>query len=81
MRCQTAARRGWPIRARLGLLGRHPWLMFGFGLAVWGCLFVPLLNLAFMPLSVAGGTLLFLDLEGRSRPPATPRSAADEAAM
>jgi CysZ protein len=58
-----AARRGWPIRARLSLLGSHPWLMFGFGLAVWGCLFVPLLNLAFMPLSVAGGTLLFLDLE------------------
>jgi CysZ protein len=62
-----AARRGWPIRARLALLGRHPWLMFGFGLAVWGCLFVPLLNLAFMPLSVAGGTLLFLDLEASAR--------------
>lgn len=58
-----AARRGWPIRARLALLGRHPWLMLGFGLAVWACLFVPLLNLFFMPLSVAGGTLLFLDVE------------------
>jgi uncharacterized protein involved in cysteine biosynthesis len=32
------------------------------------CLFVPLLNLAFMPLAVAGGTRLFLDLE-RERPP------------
>jgi CysZ protein len=62
-----AARRGWPIRARLALLGRHPWLMFGFGLAVWACLFVPLLNLFFMPLSVAGGTLLFLDLEAGTR--------------
>jgi CysZ protein len=61
-----AARRGWPIRARLALLGRHPWLMFGFGVAVWACLFVPLLNLVFMPLSVAGGTLLFLDIEARS---------------
>ena len=62
-----AARRGWPIRARFALLGRYPWLMFGFGLAVWGCLFVPLLNLVFMPLSVAGGTLLFLDLEAGTR--------------
>jgi uncharacterized protein involved in cysteine biosynthesis len=41
--------------------------MLGFGFAVWACLFVPLLNLVFMPLSVAGGTLLFLDLEAGIR--------------
>jgi uncharacterized protein involved in cysteine biosynthesis len=58
-----ATRRGLSLRERFGLLGRYPLRMLGFGLAVWACLFVPLLNLVFMPLSVAGGTLLFLDLE------------------
>ena len=58
-----ATRRGHSLRQRFGLLGRHPLRMLGFGFAVWATLFVPLLNLVFMPLSVAGGTLLFLDLE------------------
>ena len=58
-----AARRGYSIRQRFRLFMKRPLLMWGFGLAAWGCLFIPLLNLAFMPLSVAGGTLLFLDLE------------------
>jgi len=58
-----ASRRGLDLRARLALFLRRPWLMLGFGLAVWGCLFVPILNLAFMPIAVAGGTRLFLDLE------------------
>jgi CysZ protein len=58
-----ASRRGLGIRARLSLFSRRPWLMLGFGVAVWGCLFVPILNIAFMPIAVAGGTRLFLDLE------------------
>ena len=58
-----AARRDWPIGRRLGLLRRYPRLMLGFGLGVWALLFVPLLNLLFMPAAVAGGTLMFLDLE------------------
>jgi CysZ protein len=58
-----ATRRGHSLRQRFGLLGRYPLRMLGFGFAVWATLFVPLLNLVFMPLSVAGGTLLFLDLE------------------
>jgi CysZ protein len=62
-----ATRRGLSLRERFGLLGRHPLRMLGFGFAVWACLFVPLLNLVFMPLSVAGGTLLYLDLEGGIR--------------
>lgn len=62
-----ATRRGWPVRARFGLLGRYPLRMLGFGCGVWLCLFVPLLNLVFMPVSVAGGTLLFLDLESGPR--------------
>ncbi len=58
-----ASRRGLGVRQRLSFFSRRPWLMLGFGVAVWGCLFVPLLNLAFMPIAVAGGTRLFLDLE------------------
>lgn len=62
-----ATRRGWSVRARFGLLREHPLRMLGFGFGVWLCLFVPLLNLVFMPLSVAGGTLLVLDLEAGPR--------------
>jgi CysZ protein len=58
-----ASRRGLGWRARLGLLRTRPFLMLGFGFAVSVCLFVPLLNLCFMPFAVAGGTRLFLDLE------------------
>lgn len=58
-----ASRRGLDWRARLGLLRTRPFLMLGFGFAVAACLFVPLLNLCFMPFAVAGGTRLFLDLD------------------
>lgn len=55
-----AARRNWTVRQRFGLLRQYPMLMTGFGLGVWVLLFVPLLNLLFMPAAVAGGTLMFL---------------------
>jgi len=42
--------------------------MFGFGTGVWLFLFIPFLNLFFMPAAVAGGTLLYLDLEGPGEP-------------
>jgi len=71
-----ATRRGLSVRARFALLRRHPLRMLGFGCAVWMCLFVPLLNLLFMPLSVAGGTLLFLDLEA-GLPAASSRTQSD----
>ncbi|HEY6876815.1 MAG TPA: EI24 domain-containing protein, partial [Polyangiales bacterium] len=58
-----ASRRGLGLRARFVLLRTRPFLMLGFGCAVALCLFVPLLNVCFMPLAVAGGTRLFLDLE------------------
>lgn len=57
-----ASRRALPLRERLALLSVRPLLTLGFGFAVAACLFVPLLNLFFMPLAVAGGTRLFLDL-------------------
>lgn len=57
-----ASRRDYDLRARLALLRVRPLMTLGFGFAVAACLFVPLLNLFFMPLAVAGGTRLFLDL-------------------
>jgi CysZ protein len=57
----AAARRGLGARARLrDALSRWP-AMLGLGGAIWVLLFVPLLNLLFMPAAVAGGTLLFVD--------------------
>ncbi|HVZ35853.1 MAG TPA: EI24 domain-containing protein, partial [Polyangiaceae bacterium] len=66
-----ASRRGLDVRQRLSLLGVRPLTTLGFGCGVAACLFVPLLNLFFMPLAVAGGTRLFLDLSSyaaRARP-------------
>lgn len=58
-----ASRRALPVRRRLSLLTVRPLMTLGFGFAVAGCLFLPLLNLFLMPIAVAGGTRLFLDLE------------------
>jgi CysZ protein len=58
-----AARRNRGIAYRFSLLRENFLPMLGFGSGVWLFLFVPLLNLLFMPAAVAGGTLLFLDLE------------------
>jgi CysZ protein len=62
-----ASRRNRSITYRFGMLTEHLMPMFGFGTGVWLFLFVPLVNLLFMPAAVAGGTLLFLDLEGREK--------------
>ena len=57
-----ASRREIPVRDRAlaALRGLRP--MLGLGVGVWVFMYVPLLNLLFMPAAVAGGTLLFLDL-------------------
>lgn len=57
-----ASRRGMSLSERLALFRVRPLMALGFGCSVAVCLFVPLLNLFFMPLAVAGGTRLFLDL-------------------
>jgi CysZ protein len=59
----AAARRGWSVRERLGLVWKRPALMLGFGLGVWCCLCIPFVNLLLVPVSVTGGTLLVLDLQ------------------
>lgn len=66
----AAGRHGLSVGQRLGFAGRHLRTMLGFGAGVWLLLFVPLVNLLFMPAAVAGGTLLFLDVQQMSRKPA-----------
>jgi CysZ protein len=58
----AATRRGLDARARMRAALRQWPAMLGLGAAIWVLLFVPLLNVLFMPAAVAGGTLLFLDL-------------------
>lgn len=61
-----ASRRNRSVTYRFGMVTEHFMPMFGFGTGVWMFLFLPLVNLLFMPAVVAGGTLLFLDLEGQA---------------
>ena len=63
----AASRHGLSVRERIGLVRQHAAAALGFGTGVWVILFVPILNLLFMPAAVAGGTLLFLELSGSQR--------------
>lgn len=63
-----ASRRSRSITYRFGMLREHFLPMFGFGTGVWLFLFIPIVNLLFMPAAVAGGTLLFLDLDEGAEP-------------
>jgi CysZ protein len=67
-----ASRRDRGIRQRFAVLRRHWWPMLGFGTGVWLFLFLPLVNLLFMPAAVAGGTLLYLELDPEEPPRAPP---------
>ena len=58
-----AARRNWSVRDRVSFARNELPAVAGFGTGVWILLFVPLVNLFFMPAAVAGGTMLFLGLE------------------
>lgn len=57
-----AARRDWSVRDRITFVRRQLPALAGFGAGVWVLLFIPLVNLFFMPAAVAGGTILFLTL-------------------
>ncbi len=57
-----AARRNWSVADRVTLARRQLPAIAGFGTGVWVLLFVPVINLFFMPAAVAGGTILFLVL-------------------
>ncbi len=57
-----AARRDWSVRDRVAFTKRELAAVAGFGTGVWVLLFIPLVNLFFMPAAVAGGTMLFVTL-------------------
>jgi len=57
------ARRGWPLRTRLGVARREAWAVLGLGL--W--LAIPFTQMLTLPLAVAGATLLNLDALARDR--------------
>lgn len=77
-----ASRRNKSTTYRFGVMTEHFMPMLGFGTGVWLFLFIPLVNLLFMPAAVAGGTLLFLELEGElgAAPAATPEEPVSPAA-
>lgn len=60
-----AARRDWSVRDRLAFARRQLAAVAGFGTGVWVLLFIPIVNLFFMPAAVAGGTMLFVEMNRR----------------
>ncbi len=58
-----AARRDWSVGDRVAFTRRQLPAVAGFGTGVWVLLFIPLVNLLFMPAAVAGGTILFVELQ------------------
>lgn len=58
-----AARRDWSVRDRVAFTRRQLPAVAGFRTGVWIILFIPLLNLLFMPAAVAGGTMLFVEVQ------------------
>jgi CysZ protein len=61
-----AARRDWSVGDRVTFTRRQLPAVAGFGTGVWVLLFIPLVNLFFMPAAVAGGTMLFVAMNERS---------------
>lgn len=68
-----AARRDWSVAERMTFARQQVAALAGFGTGVWVLLFVPLVNLFFMPAAVAGGTMLFV----ASAPPRLPPAPDD----
>jgi CysZ protein len=54
------SRRHYPFRQKLRIIWDYKELALGFGLGVFLILLVPLLNFICIPISVVGGTLLYL---------------------
>lgn len=61
-----AARRDWSVGDRVAFTRRQLPAMAGFGTGVWVLLFIPLVNLFFMPAAVAGGTMLFVAMNEKT---------------
>ncbi|MDH3201800.1 MAG: EI24 domain-containing protein [Myxococcales bacterium] len=69
-----AARRDWSVADRVAFARQRLAAVAGFGTGVWVLLFVPVVNLFFMPAAVAGGTMLFV----ASAPPRLPPTASGD---
>ena len=67
-----AARRNWSVGDRVSFTRRQLPAVAGFGTGVWVLLFIPLVNLLFMPAAVAGGTMLFLAVQEPPPPTQSP---------
>jgi CysZ protein len=67
-----AARRNWSVGDRVSFTRRQLPAVAGFGTGVWLLLFIPLINLLFMPAAVAGGTMLFIALQQTPPPTQSP---------
>ena len=61
----TMARRGWSFKQKETFLARHRSLTTGLGSAVALLMLVPIVGPLAYPFGAVGGTLLFLDLEGK----------------
>ncbi len=57
------ARRGWGLGRRITFVRKDLWSAIGFGTGCWVMLFIPIVNVLFVPAAVTGGTTLLLDLE------------------
>ena len=55
-------RHGYRLGDKLRMIRRNPITVFGYGLVIFGGVLIPIVNLAFIPSAVVGGTLLCLDL-------------------
>lgn len=60
-------RRLVPFSAKWRTIWANKWLALGFGAAVFGVLFVPVLNMVLIPLAGVGGTLFFAELHAAGR--------------
>lgn len=63
------AARDVTLRDRVRFYTASPMATLGYGAGLGIFLFVPLINLLFMPAAVAGAVLLHAELEGSARPP------------
>jgi CysZ protein len=59
----SAARHDFTLGQRAVLVRTRLPSAMGLGFGIWALLFIPVVNLLFMPAAVAGATLLFLDLQ------------------
>ena len=56
------ARHAYKFGMKIRFVRQHVFVVFGFGLAVFVGVLIPVLNLVFLPVAVVGGTLLYLEL-------------------